>query len=71
MMFSVSYLGVVGRLLNNLGSHPERRTHKRFPLDLCVRQLTSHTKVSQFHLTVLRQQHVGSYRRQLLYHHSF
>lgn len=54
-----SYLGVVGRLLNNFGSHPERRPHKRLPLDLRVRQLTSHAEVSQLHLTVLRQQHVG------------
>lgn len=56
----VCYLGVVGRLLDNFGSHPERCAHKRFPLDLRVRQLTSHAKVSQLHLTVFRQQHVGS-----------
>lgn len=57
-----SHLGVVGRLLDNFGSHPERCTHKRLPLDLRVCQLTSHTKVSQFHLTMLRQQDVGSWR---------
>lgn len=58
-VLEVSHLGVVGRLLNNFWSHPERRPHKRLPLDLGVRQLTGHAEVSQFHLTVLRQQHVG------------
>lgn len=61
-----SYLGVVGGLLDDLGSHPERRPHKRLPLDLRVRQLTSHAKVSQLHLAMLRQQHVGSLRELLL-----
>lgn len=60
-----SYLGVVGRLLNDFGSHPERCPHKRLPLDLRVRQLTSHAKVSQLHLAMLRQQHVGSLRELL------
>lgn len=47
-----SDLGVVGGLLNDLRSHPERRTHKGFPFDLCVSELASYTKVSQFDLTV-------------------
>ena len=56
----VSYLGVVGGLLDDLRRHPERRSHEGFPLDLRVRQLTGHPEVRQLHLTVLRQQHVGS-----------
>lgn len=55
-----TYLGVVGRLLDDLWSHPERCSHKGFPLDLRIRQLTRHTEVRQFHLAVLRQQHIGS-----------
>lgn len=60
MPLTVSYLGVVGRLLDDLRSHPERRSHKRFPLDLSVRQLTGHTEVCQLHLAVLRQEDIGS-----------
>lgn len=55
-----TYLGVVGGLLDDLWSHPERCSHKGFPLDLRIRQLTRYTEVRQFHLAVLRQQHVGS-----------
>lgn len=62
MQLTVSYLGVVGRLLDDLRSHPERRSNKGFPLDLSVRQLTSHTEVSQLHLTVFRQEDIGSCR---------
>lgn len=46
-------LGVVGGLLDDLGSHPEWRPHEGFPLDLRVRQLTGHPEVRQLHLTVL------------------
>lgn len=65
VQLEASYLGVVGRLLNDFGGHPERCSHKRLPLDLRVRQLTSHAKVSQLHLAMLRQQHVGSWRELL------
>lgn len=65
VQLEASYLGVVGRLLNDFGGHPKRCPHKRLPLDLRVRQLTSHAKVSQLHLAMLRQQHVGSWRELL------
>lgn len=58
----LSYLGVVGGLLDDLRGHPERRSHEGFPLYLRVRQLTRHPEVRQLHLAVLRQQDVGSYR---------
>lgn len=55
-----SDLGVVGRLLDDFRSHPERRSHEGFPFDLRVRKLTGYTEVRQLHLTVLRQQDIGS-----------
>lgn len=58
--FVWSHLGVVGRLLDDLRRHPERRPHERLPLDLRVGQLTGDPKVGQLHLALLRQQDVGS-----------
>lgn len=53
-------LWIVSWLFYDLGCHPEWRAHKRVPLDLSVRKLACHTKVRQFHITLLWQQHISS-----------
>lgn len=58
----MSHLGVIGRLLDDLGRHPEGRAHKGVALDLGVGELARHPKVGQLHLTLLGQEHVGSCR---------
>lgn len=55
-------LGVVGRLLDDLGGHPEGRAHERLPFDLGVCQLARHAKVCQLHFAKLGQEHVGRYQ---------
>lgn len=59
-----SDLWVVGRLLDDLRCHPEGRADECVSLDLGVRQLARHSKVCQLHFALLRQEHVGSWRRQ-------
>lgn len=56
----LTHLEVVGGLFDDLRGHPERSPHKRVPLNLCVCELTGHAEVRQFHVPLLRQQHVGS-----------
>lgn len=58
-----THLGVVGRLFDDLGRHPERRADEGVALDLRVRQLSRHAEVGQLHLALLGQQHVGGCRR--------
>lgn len=58
-----THLGVVGRLLDDLGRHPERRADEGVALDLRVRQLPRNAEVGQLHLALLGQQHVGGCRR--------
>lgn len=40
-----THLGVVGRLFDDLGRHPEGRAHEGVALDLRVRQLSRHAEV--------------------------
>lgn len=54
------YLGVIGRLFDHLGGHPEGRAHKRVAFDLGVGELPRHAEIRQLHLSLLGQQHVGS-----------
>lgn len=56
------YLRVVGRLLDDLRCHPERRTNEGVAFDLSVGELSCHTEICQLHLSLLGQQHVGSCR---------
>lgn len=57
----LTYLWVIGRLLDDLWGHPKRCTHKSLPFDLRVCQLPRHTEVCQLHLARLWQQHVCGY----------
>lgn len=54
------HLWVVGRLLDDLGGHPEGRANKGVSLDLSVSELSCHAEVRQLHLSLLGQQHIGS-----------
>lgn len=54
------YLGVIGRLFDDLGGHPEGRADKGVAFDLSVGELPRHTEICQLHLSLLGQQHVGS-----------
>lgn len=56
-----SYLGVVGRLFDDLGRHPEGRSHEGVAFDLSVGELSCHAEVGQLHFSLLGQQHVGSW----------
>lgn len=55
------YLGVVGRLFDDLGGHPEGRSHEGVAFDLSVGELSGHAEVGQLHLPLLGQQHVGGW----------
>lgn len=54
------YLWVIGWLFNDFRGHPERGAHKGIPFYLGICQLACHSKVSQLHLSVFREQNVGS-----------
>lgn len=58
---TITNLWVVGRLLYDLRGHPERRSYKSVPLDLCVCQLARHAEVCEFYLALFRQQHISSW----------
>ena len=53
-------LGIVGRLFDDFGRHPEGGADEGVALAGRVRQLTGHPKVGQFHVPVLAQQHIRS-----------
>ncbi len=52
-------LGVVGRLLDDLGRHPKRRADERVALGRRRRQLAGDAKVGQLHVAHLAEQDVG------------
>ncbi len=54
------HLKIIRGLFDDLWSHPERSSHKSVSLDLGVCELSRHPKVCQLHISLLRQQHVGS-----------
>ena len=56
---SVPHLGVVRRLFDDLGRHPEGRADERLTLAGGVGQLAGHAEIRQLHITQLREQHVG------------
>ena len=56
-------LSVIGRLLDDLRGHPKGCAHKCLSFVGRVSQLTGNTKISQFHISMLRQQHVGRWNQ--------
>lgn len=62
--WSVScYLWVVGWLFDDFRCHPERGAHEGISFYLGIRQLACHSKISQLHLSVFREQNIGSCKR--------
>lgn len=52
------YLGIVGRLFDNFGRHPEGRADEGVPFARGVRQLAGHAEVRQLHVAHLAQENV-------------
>lgn len=53
------HLGVIRRLFDDLGGHPEGRADEGVAFDLGVGELPRHAEIRQLHLPLLREQHVG------------
>lgn len=62
-------LAIVRRLLYDLRCHPERGANEGALLVESVGQLTCHSEVCQFHITLFRQQHIGSWKKEVMLDH--
>lgn len=57
-----NYLGIVSRLFDDFGCHPERRTDEGISFTSGIRQLTGYTEVGQLDIAHFAQQNIRCYK---------